>query len=271
VCASFLVIDDDPVNLELMTYLLRAFGHTATPATSTAEALNVVRREHFDLILCDIQMPGADGFDFLTALEEQDRHTIPVIGVTALAMVGDREKVLSAGFDGYITKPIVPETFVRDIEKYLPGTIPREPRRSNAEATSEVRPQRSRRNACILIVDDVKANAEVLSLILRYDGYEVLTAANADDALQVARRTHPDLILSDINMPHGDGFDLLRRIAEDPVLRGTPIVLVSATAQTQDDIDKGLALGARRFLLRPVEPDILLQSISDCFSPALPS
>jgi len=120
-CARVLVIDDDPVNLKLMIYLLGAFGHTPLPAGGAAVALETMQTTQIDLVLCDIQMPGMDGFEFLRRLSEERRQKPPVIGVTALAMVGDREKILSAGFDGYMTKPITPETFVRDLERYLPS------------------------------------------------------------------------------------------------------------------------------------------------------
>src|SRR5207253_4723725 len=110
-CARILVIDDDPINLDLMLYLLKAFGHTPVPAQSAIRGLEIIRSDDADLILCDIQMPEVDGFEFLRTLSAEGGRKVPVIGVTALAMVGDREKVLAAGFDGYMAKPITPETF----------------------------------------------------------------------------------------------------------------------------------------------------------------
>ena len=126
-CARILVIDDDPVNLDLMTYLLNAFGHAPIAAESATEALEVLTKEAVDLILCDIQMPSIDGFEFLRRLKPDIRKAAPVIGVTALAMVGDREKILAAGFDGYMAKPITPETFVADVEKFV-AVAERKPR-----------------------------------------------------------------------------------------------------------------------------------------------
>lgn len=115
-----LVIEDNPANLELLTLLLEAFGHIVLAASGGAEGIEVVRREKLDLIICDVQMPGVDGYEVARRLKKDPMlHRIPLVAVTALAMVGDREKVLNAGFDGYIDKPIVPEKFVRQVEAFM--------------------------------------------------------------------------------------------------------------------------------------------------------
>src|ERR1041385_1917632 len=100
-----LVIEDNAANLELMTYLLRAYQYETFSATDGAAGVALARLEHPDVIVCDVQMPRMDGFEVVRALKA-DRATraIPVIAVTALAMVGDRERVIGAGFDGYIGK-----------------------------------------------------------------------------------------------------------------------------------------------------------------------
>jgi CheY-like chemotaxis protein len=116
-----LVIDDDPFNLELFGYLLRAFGHEAVLALGGQAAIDEATRRVPDLILCDIQMPDVDGFEVLRQLRSDAQFAASaIVGVTALAMVGDREKIMAAGFDGCLTKPITPETFIDDIERYLP-------------------------------------------------------------------------------------------------------------------------------------------------------
>ena len=118
--ARILVIEDNLANMQLMLYLLQAFGHEPVEAGDGESGLELARRETFDLILCDIQLPGIDGYGIARALKEHPglKH-IPLVAVTALAMVGDRDKVLGAGFDGYIPKPIMPETFVSQVETLL--------------------------------------------------------------------------------------------------------------------------------------------------------
>jgi len=118
--ARILIIEDNPANMELMVYLLGAFGHTTIEAQDGEKGLEILSQEIPDLILCDIQMPGIDGYELLHRLKLNPKLVaVPVVAVTAYAMVGDRDKVLNMGFNGYIPKPINPETFVKDIEKFI--------------------------------------------------------------------------------------------------------------------------------------------------------
>jgi CheY-like chemotaxis protein len=118
--ARILVIEDNQTNLDLMLYLLRAFGYTPLAARDGEEALEIARREVPDLIICDVQLPKLDGYDVAKSLKREPvLDAIPLVAVTAFAMVGDRDRMLQAGFDGYIAKPIDPETFVRQVEVFL--------------------------------------------------------------------------------------------------------------------------------------------------------
>ncbi len=115
-----LVIEDNPINLELMTDLLEAFGFTVLAARNANIGIQLVRQEKLDLIICDVQMPGMDGYEVAGYLKRDPLLSrIPLVAVTALAMVGDREKVLSAVFDGYIDKPISPEIFQKQVEAFM--------------------------------------------------------------------------------------------------------------------------------------------------------
>ncbi len=114
-----LVVEDDPDSLELMTYLFRAFGHEALGAPSGDMALDVARARSPDLVVCDLRLPGMDGFELLSRLKaDPSLKSVPVVAVTAYAMPGDRERVMRAGFDGYVSKPIDPESFVRQAEAF---------------------------------------------------------------------------------------------------------------------------------------------------------
>jgi CheY-like chemotaxis protein len=118
--ARILVIDDNPENLDLMTYLLSAFGHRALKAVDGEEGLLLAKRERPDLILCDLQMPKLDGFELAGQIRlDPQLSDVPLVAVTASAMPDDLGKVMDAGFNGYITKPIVPEDFVSQAEEFL--------------------------------------------------------------------------------------------------------------------------------------------------------
>src|SRR4029453_5945513 len=114
--ARILVIEDNPANLQLMVYLLKAYGHTVLTAVNGEEGLQGVRQEAPGLIICDVQIPKTDGYGVARQLKSHPAlRAIPLIAVTALAMVGDRDQVLAGGFDGYIAKPITPLTFVQEV------------------------------------------------------------------------------------------------------------------------------------------------------------
>jgi CheY-like chemotaxis protein len=126
--ARILVIEDNPANLDLMVYLLNAFGHTPLAATDGEEGIALIQHETPHLIICDIQLPKLSGYDIVKWLKaDPTLRAIPILAVTAYAMVGDRDKVLAAGFDGYFTKPIQPETFIPQVESFLSHPTPGSP------------------------------------------------------------------------------------------------------------------------------------------------
>lgn len=119
--ARILIIEDHPVNLDLFVYLLEAAGHRTLTARDGRTGLMAARTERPDLIVCDVLLPEIDGRDLARQLKaDPELSVIPLLAVTAHAMVGDRDDVLAAGFDGYMSKPIDPFTFARQIAEYLP-------------------------------------------------------------------------------------------------------------------------------------------------------
>ncbi len=120
-----LVVDDNSANLDLMLYLLRAFGHEAEGCSDGLAGFDAVRKGTYALVLTDILMPGIDGYEFARRCKADARlASTPLVAVTALAMDGDRKRIASVGFDGYISKPIDPHTFVSQIETYLKPSAP---------------------------------------------------------------------------------------------------------------------------------------------------
>jgi CheY-like chemotaxis protein len=118
--AAILVVEDNRDNMELMRYLLTAYGYTPMLARGGADAIRSARQRPPDLILMDLQMPEMDGHEASAAIRsEPGLGRCTIVAVTAFAMVGDRERILAAGFDGYISKPIAPESFVAEVERYL--------------------------------------------------------------------------------------------------------------------------------------------------------
>lgn len=118
--AVIVVVEDNPVNLELVSYLLRSAGHDTRLARDGVEALAMALASPPDLILTDLEMPEMDGFALLRrVLAEPTLAHVPVVALTAFSMSSDRTKALAAGFTGYISKPIEPETFIATVDSFL--------------------------------------------------------------------------------------------------------------------------------------------------------
>ena len=118
---KILVIEDTPELLELLAIILRASGHQAITANNGVEGLTAARSELPDLIVADLEMPLMDGFELLRHLKADPLlSSRPVIALTACAMLGDRERVLAAGFSGYLSKPIRAKDLMPQIAAIVP-------------------------------------------------------------------------------------------------------------------------------------------------------
>jgi CheY-like chemotaxis protein len=115
-----LLIEDNAQNRYLATFLLEQHGHRVLHAEDGLLGLDMAARLRPDLILLDIQLPGMDGHAVARALKSDPAlSAIPIVAVTSYAMAGDREKCLEAGAEGYIEKPIDPDSFVAEVERFL--------------------------------------------------------------------------------------------------------------------------------------------------------
>jgi len=272
--AHILIIEDTEISLELMSYLLGAFGYIVRTAADGELGLESARSDPPDLIICDIQMPKLDGYEVARQLKEDPAlRRIPLIAVTAMAMVGDCEKILASGFEGYIPKPIDPEQFVAAMEGFLPEELRgakrgvRAPSAKAAAAPMET-PAHSpgRKHALLLVVDDSDMELWLMRSVFDPCGYDVRLAANVSEALQLARTLRPDLIICDVMMPGGSGFDMLAAVRADPILRDRAVVLITSMDLGAAERERALAAGALRFIARPIEPQALLAEIQACLA-----
>ncbi|CAN5371252.1 hypothetical protein BH11PSE11_BH11PSE11_31770 [soil metagenome] len=268
VSARVLIIEDNAANMDLMAYLLLAYGHRIFQAGDGTKGLELAVSTAPDLIICDVHLPGMDGYEIVRSVKSTPAlHDIPVIAVTALAMVGDREKLLAEGFDGYISKPIDPENFISQVEQFLTEGM----RSTGIHHTAEAEQDEDAeviavREARILVVDDSAVNSELIRSTLAPFGYQLTLAGGVQEALAKARAEPFDLILSDLHMPIEDGFVLIREIKADPKLASMPFVFLSSSFGSADDTQRGIALGATYFIRRPIEPQILLAHIEACLN-----
>ncbi|MDW7732766.1 MAG: response regulator [Methanolobus sp.] len=118
--ANILVVEDDLMNMELLTALLEITGHKVEGVDNGEKALNSVDKSHFDLILLDMRLPGMNGLEVVKKLRNYPQTlNVPVVAVTASAMKGDRESILEAGCADYVSKPFDTGNFLKVISSYL--------------------------------------------------------------------------------------------------------------------------------------------------------
>lgn len=121
--AAVLVVEDNEENLKLIDYLLRAYGYEPLLARNGLDGIRMAAETQPAIILLDLRMPDLDGYQVVRELKSMiGLENTPVVAVTASAMIGDRERIAAAGFDGYIQKPIDPRSFIGSLERLLPAT-----------------------------------------------------------------------------------------------------------------------------------------------------
>ena len=249
-----------------MSYLLTASGHQVVEAHDGPAGIGLARRERPDVILLDIHMPRMDGYEVARQLRaDAECSRIPLVAVTALAMVGDREKILAAGFSGYIAKPLDPEVFPAQVNGFIGLVQPNEnhPRSPGHEALQWA-PHNSK-YVLVLFVDNMQTNIDLVRSTLEPSGYQVISASSVQAGLELARKAKPDLIVSDVHMPHKDGYDFIRMVQADPELAGIPFIFLSSSVWSVREKEQALKQGAKKFISRPIEPQVLLSEIEDCF------
>ncbi len=119
-----LIIEDDFASRGLVKYLLEVSGYETLDADEGSLGVRMALETNPDLVICDLQMPVMNGYEVVQYLQKHPGwRRVPIIAVTAFSMQGDRETALAAGFNEHITKPITPETFVGQIEVFLPPAL----------------------------------------------------------------------------------------------------------------------------------------------------
>ena len=116
--------------------------------------------------------------------------------------------------------------------------------------------------AKIVIAEDERDIRDLIAFTLRFAGHEVVAATNGEEAVELAEKENPDLILLDVRMPRMTGYDACRAIKAKPQFVDTPVVFLSAKGQ-ESEIDTGMAAGAEEYMLKPFAPDQLTSRVAE--------
>ncbi|MFQ5989437.1 MAG: response regulator [Candidatus Methylomirabilales bacterium] len=272
--ATILAVDDDPQALEILLTSLGEAGFEVLTAMSGEEALGTLAKTTPDLILLDLMMPGMNGHDLLRELKgRKETSDIPVVVITALDQVEEKEKAIEGGADDFLSKPIARSellirirTFIRvkhlrqELERTLLYLHELETTRHSETATQEsgrVDPTRAPL-ASILIVEDELMERAIYADLLREQGYKVLTAPTAAQALELLQMKPVDVVLVDLVLPGLSGLELIERLRS--IIPETPVVVVTAHPSSHNVI-AALKLGAFDFIVKGFKPEVMLHSV----------
>lgn len=272
--ARILVVDDEPQNLELMEAMLTSSGYEVLLAGEGEEALRLARQRKPDLILLDLMMPGLSGFE-VCARVKTDPQTggIPVLFVTALNQISDKERALAAGGDDFLTKPFQRAELLTRVEALLKVRhLNRDLDRALAylhELEVARHAQQPRRVAAptppapgagtILVVDDELLARQLFADVLQEAGYVTHEAENGQRALEIAREEPIDIVLLDIMMPGMSGLEVLAKLGE--LTPDSPVIIVTANP-TSDNAIAALRLGAFDFIVKGFKNEVMLTTVA---------
>jgi CheY-like chemotaxis protein len=247
-----LLVDDLADQRELYRQYLEFAGYEVAVARDGFEAVDRALRVHPDVVIMDLAMPGLDGFETTQRLKALEAtRGIPVIALTAHGEL-PREWALTAGCAAYLKKPCYPHDLAVEIAAVLD--------KAHAFRPEFVAPQGGPDHARVLVVDGNVGDRELFAEYLEYRGCLVSVSLSAAAAIGDAQRVRPDVIVLDLDLPRMAGWELLKSLRRDPVLRATAVVGLSraaTNAQREDARARGASL-----LSKPCEPDALYLAVS---------
>jgi len=272
--ARILVVDDEPFNLELMEAMLSALGYEVYLAGGGEEGLALAHEKKPDLIILDLMMPGISGFE-VCARVKMDPQTggIPVLFVTSLSQLADKERAMAAGGDDFLSKPFQQAELLarveallkvrhlnRDLDRALAYLHELEVARHVQEPRAIVHPTSPEPGAgVVLVVDDELLARQLFADVLRDSGYVAHEAENGERALEIARQEPIDVVLLDIMMPGMSGLEVLAKLGE--FAPDSPVIIVTANPTSENAI-AALRLGAFDFIVKGFKNEVMLSTVT---------
>ena len=217
-----LVIDDDEINLIVAkTVLEKTLKCKVVTAASGVLGLEIIKQQHVDVVLLDIEMPYMDGFEVLEDIRGNVRvRDIPVIMLTASADKDTIMKVAKLGVAGYIKKPFLPEELSTRVKKFL---------------------QMGRRIRHVLVVDEDERVLDFVKKSIESEwSFHVLTASSGLEALDVMKDAEIHLVLLEKELPFLDGQRILDIMQRNEEMQNVPVILMSAHIEAGDETIPGV-------------------------------
>jgi CheY-like chemotaxis protein len=274
--ARLLVVDDIATNLKVAEGLLAPYHAAVDTSLSGAKAIELVKqaaseKRMYDIVFMDHMMPEMDGIETTAAIRAWEKEMsvefsqetpkqllerpkgVPIIALTANAVMGMREMFIENGFNDFLAKPID----VSKLDEILDRWIPKEKRESG---TGEKKPEKAEDGKkLIILVDDEPANLRLGKKILS-EKYRVATAPSVEKMFILLKNNAPAMILLDIEMPETDGYAAIEALKSKPETLAIPVIFLIGANDSPDE-EKGSNLGAVDYITKPFDPQALFACI----------
>ena len=256
---KILIVEDDQKIALALTVRLKAHSYTTWIAGDGIAAIEAAVRNRPDLILLDIALPAGNGFTLVERFHElpETRET-PIILTTASQDPELRKKALALGTSGLLRKPFDAEELANMLQKVF-GRSDRIDSSPSHVLTNRPTGTNSQAAKRILIIEDDEKIALGLALRMKAAGLEATVAKDALSGVRLAVNNRPDLVLLDVSLPAGDGFNVAQSIQMN-IQTPTPIIFLTAS-KVAEFRTRAFRLGAAGFFEKPYDPDILLAAV----------
>ena len=264
-----LIVEDNKINQVLAKNILKKHKFSFDVADDGLIAIEKVKNEKFDIIFMDLHMPNMDGLDATVEIRKFNNE-VPIIALTAAALMGVREKCITAGMNDFISKPFDTFQFLSIIYSYIPGlsnvdalknkTIKniKEVNSTKKEEKIDETKKEIITKAKILVFEDNKINQILIKKILVKNDYHVDIAENGKVGLEKYNISDYDLIFTDMHMPEMDGFETSLEIRK--INTEIPIVALSGSVK-EEEKNKCFEVGMNEFISKPYSREKLLDII----------
>lgn len=252
--ARILLVDDEPGAIRVMRSLLSDFRRLSF-ARSGADALRQIRASPPELVIVDVNMPGMSGLQLCDQLQaDAALKDVPVIVATAEQLTSIESAALQRGAVDFVTKPLVPETFVARVRSHLRAReLAEQVHQSLAGAQIDSAPNQA--PSRLLIVDDDVGAITLLQRTLSDLG-TIHYATTGAEALRLSHEIRPDLVMLDVHMPGLDGFSVCAALKAQQEFKHVPVVFVTRFSDAANEA-RALELGAADFIRKPIESNVL--------------
>ncbi|MGL5836274.1 MAG: hybrid sensor histidine kinase/response regulator, partial [Waterburya sp.] len=264
---TIMIVDDSTALRRTMALTLEKEGYRVIQKKDGKEALDGFKQHSdLDLIICDVEMPVMNGFEFL-GMRRRDSSLakVPTFMLTSRSGEKHRNLAKQLGADGYFTKPYVEQDFIQEIKKILGNHSQTAPDQNQIPQHTQT--AISIKTKTILIIDDSSALRRTLALSLEQKGYRVLQGRDGMEGLEQLRNNlHTDLVICDIEMPNLNGFEFLTLRRQETQLSKIPVVMLTSRG-SEKHRTLAASLGAVGFFTKPYVEDKFISEIEQYIKP----